>query len=153
MMKNKKVIVFLESEIFFLPANFGKWRIWCSCALDSAQERTFPTHFRFDPDRNVKPPYTFIRISLHSNLNGNTLSNEPSFVALSQIITKRPPVENCAIQLTQLFRVKSRDPYTFFSILLHSNLNNVFVLKTIIVYHHENIPCWSDSIVVIALFR
>jgi hypothetical protein len=40
---------------------------------------------------------------------GNTLSNEPSFVALSQKITKRPPVENCGIQLTQLFRVKTRD--------------------------------------------
>jgi hypothetical protein len=32
MMKNKKVIVFLESGIFFFPANLGKWRIWRSCA-------------------------------------------------------------------------------------------------------------------------
>ena len=39
----------------------------------------------------------------------NILSNEPSLVALSQIITKRPSFENCGIQLTQLFRVKTRD--------------------------------------------
>ena len=32
MMKNKKVIVFLESGIVFPPANLEKWHIWRSCA-------------------------------------------------------------------------------------------------------------------------
>jgi hypothetical protein len=38
--------------------------------LHSAQGQTIPTHTRFDPDRNVKPPPpTFFCMFLHSNLN------------------------------------------------------------------------------------
>jgi hypothetical protein len=87
-MKNKKVIVFRKSAIVFFSANLGKWRIWRSvcapkvgwCGSDYLPKMT---------------PF-------------NTLSNEPSFVALSQLITKRLTFELLGIQLIQRFRVKNR---------------------------------------------
>jgi hypothetical protein len=70
MMKNKKVIFFLESQLIWENGAFG------------APVLGWP-----DPVPKMTPV--------------NILSNEPSLVALSQIITKRPSFENCGIQLTQ----------------------------------------------------
>ena len=83
MMQNKKVIVFRKFAMVFFPANLGKWRIWRS--LCAPQVGWFGSDYH-----PKKTPF-------------NTLSNEPSFVALSLLITKRLAFELLGFQLTQLF--------------------------------------------------
>ena len=85
---NRRSLLFLHCRVWnlcmvFFPANLVKWRIWRSlCAL---QVGWFGLDYH-----PKKTPF-------------NTLSNEPSFVALSLLITKRLACELLGFQLTQLF--------------------------------------------------
>jgi hypothetical protein len=82
-MKNKKVIVFRKSQWFFPQLIWRNGSFGAPCA---------------------RPRWVgSARTTIQKKTPFNTLSNEPSFVALSLLITKRLACELLGFQLTQLF--------------------------------------------------